>query len=51
MSGLIELRSNSASFTHRGYILTIEALSAVERIEGRMVGPLTLIFEGINVDY
>ena len=48
---MIELRSNSASFTHRGYILTIEALSAGERIEGRMVGPLTLIFEGINVDY
>ena len=51
MSGVIELRSNSASFTHRGYIFTIEALSAGERIEGRMIGPVTLIFEGINVDY
>ena len=42
--------SISASFTHRGYNFAIEALSAGETIEGRMVGPVTLIFEGIKAE-
>ena len=51
MTGVSELRSVSASFTHRGYSFTIEALSAGERIGGRMVGPVPLILEGRRFKY
>ena len=43
--------SISASFTHRGYKFVIEALSSEETIDGRMVGPVTLIFEGIKAEH
>ena len=43
--------SISASFMHRGYNFAIEALSSEETIEGRMVGPVTLIFEGIKAEH
>lgn len=46
----LDILENS-EFTHRGDSFAIEALSAGERIEGRMVGSVTLSFEGIKVEY